>query len=83
MKKQILRKCLSTNKVYPREELFRIVKTPEGEIKLDLSNRLNGRGVYLLKDKEAINKAKGKDLISRAFEKKCDLSIYDEMINLL
>ena len=34
-----------------------IVKTPEGEVKIDLTGKLNGRGAYLKKDKEVIEKA--------------------------
>jgi predicted RNA-binding protein YlxR (DUF448 family) len=41
----------------PKRELVRVVKTPEGEIKLDLSGKLNGRGAYICNSIECLKKA--------------------------
>ena len=54
MKKEILRKCISTGEIKNRNLLFRIVKTPTGDIKVDFTYRANGRGAYISKNKEAI-----------------------------
>ena len=48
-KKIPLRKCVATNNQFPKKEMFRIVRTPEGEIKIDLTGKLNGHGAYLSK----------------------------------
>ena len=58
-KKIPMRRCLATYKSYPKKELFRIVRTPEGEIKVDdEKGKLNGRGAYLSKNIEAIKIAR-------------------------
>ena len=77
MKKEILRKCISTGEIKNRNLLFRIVKTPTGDIKVDFTYRANGRGAYISKNKEAIEIAKKKKLLSKALE--CNISdeIYD------
>ena len=43
-KKLALRMCIVTREMKTKKELLRIVKTPSGEIKLDYSGKLNGRG---------------------------------------
>ena len=43
-KKIPMRQCCGCNNMKPKSELVRVVKSPEGEISLDLSSRKNGRG---------------------------------------
>ncbi|MBO8462026.1 MAG: YlxR family protein [Firmicutes bacterium] len=83
MKKEILRKCISTGEIKNRNLLFRIVKTPTGDIKVDFTYRANGRGAYISKNKEAIENAKKKKLLSKALE--CNISdeIYDYLLTLV
>lgn len=57
MKKIPTRKCLATGQLFPKEELFRVVRTPSGEVELDMTSKANGRGAYISKS-EAILKAK-------------------------
>lgn len=83
MKKIPLRKCLITKESFPQKELFRIVRTPNNEVYLDSSYRINGRGAYLQKSLEVINEAKKKKVLDRALEIKVPDEIYDRMINFL
>ena len=53
MKKTPMRRCLATNESFPKKDLLRIVRTPEGEVKVDLSGKLNGKGAYISKSMEA------------------------------
>lgn len=78
----VKRCCLVTHQILDRENLFRVVKTKDNEIKIDLSYSIQGRGAYILKDIAVISKAKNKDLLSRALRHKVDKSIYDELIEL-
>ena len=66
-----------------RNLLFRIVKTPTGDIKVDFTYRANGRGAYISKNKEAIENAKKKKLLSRALECNIDDEIYDYLLTLV
>ena len=58
MKNIPTRKCLATNEVFPKKDLFRVVRTPSGEVILDMTGKANGRGAYISKSIEAIDKAK-------------------------
>ena len=75
MKKIPMRLCLATNQPFPKKEMFRVVRTPEGEVKLDLVGKMNGRGAYISKSKEAIELAKAKKVL----EKKLEIAIPDEV----
>lgn len=82
-KKIPTRTCTVTREKYPKIELIRIVRTKEGEVKIDLTGKLNGRGAYLKKDKEVIEKAKNTKILERHLETKIDGSIYEELLSLI
>lgn len=83
MKKISLRKCLVKKIMLPKEDLLRIVKNKDGEIKVDPSFVLPGRGAYLSKDKQIIEIARKRKALDRAFSTQVDESIYDELIKLV
>lgn len=76
IKKIPMRMCTGCKEMKPKKELIRVVKTAEGEIKLDVTGKLNGRGAYICKDKECLKKARKSDAFSRAFETKVSEDIY-------
>ena len=80
-----LRRCVVTNEQYPKMELFRIIRTPEGNVVVenDLKGKTNGRGAYLKKDIEVINKAKKSKILDKKLEVSVPDSIYEELINKL
>lgn len=80
MKKTILRKCLATNTMYPKDSLLRVVKNKAGEIYFDPTDKAPGRGAYILKSKDAIMLAKKKHALDRAFQVKVDEKIYDDLL---
>ena len=57
VKKIPLRTCVVTKERFPKNELLRIVRTPDNEIKIDLTGKLNGHGAYIKKDLEVLEKA--------------------------
>ena len=68
MKKIPMRRCLATNESFPKKELLRIVRTPEGEVKVDQTGKLNGKGAYLSRSEEALAIARKKKVFDRALE---------------
>ncbi len=82
-KKVPLRKCVATNAQFPKKEMFRIVRTPEGEVKIDLTGKLNGHGAYLSKSMEAIELSRKKKILDRYLEAEVKDEVYDELIKLL
>lgn len=79
MKKIPMRRCLATNESYPKKDLLRIVKTPEGDIKVDVSGKINGKGAYICKKIEALNIAINKKVLEKALEVDIPESIYNEI----
>ena len=79
MKKIPMRRCVATMTQLPKKELVRIVRTPEGLVKVDLTGRSNGRGAYLAKTTEAIEIAKKKGALARALECEIPQEVYDEL----
>ena len=82
-KKAILRTCVVTRESLEKKDLFRVVRTPEKTVIIDLKGKANGRGAYLKKDKEVILKAKKSKILDKQLEVAVPDSIYDELINLL
>ena len=76
-KKIPMRSCVVTKEKLPKQELLRVVRTPEGIIIVDDTLKANGRGCYLKKDLEVIKKAETSKVLDRHLETKIPLEIYD------
>lgn len=79
MKKIPMRRCLASGESLPKKELLRIVRTPEGEVKVDATGKLNGKGAYLKKSMDALELCKKKNLLSKALEVNVDEEVYKEI----
>lgn len=77
MKKIPMRRCVATMEQYPKKELIRVVRTPNGEVVIDESGKQNGRGAYLKKSMEALQLAKKKKALSRALECEIPEEVYE------
>lgn len=82
-KKLVLRTCVCSKEVCEKKDLFRIVRTPEGDVIVDTRGKANGRGAYLKKDKEIILKAQKCKVLDKKLEVEVPASIYEELIGLL
>ena len=81
MKKIPMRSCVITGEKLPKKDLIRVVRTPEGSVIVDLSGKANGRGAYLKKDIDTINKARNSKILNKKLEVEIPDSIYDELIS--
>lgn len=63
----------------PKKELVRVVKTPEDEILMDLTGRMNGRGAYICRDVECLKKARKSKRIEKSFQCSIPDEVYDKM----
>ena len=82
VKKVPLRTCVITKESLPKQELLRIVRTPEMEVKVDETGKLNGRGAYIKKSLEVLEKAKKSKLLEKRLECSIDESVYEEIKNI-
>lgn len=79
IKKIPMRTCVITKEKLPKKELIRVVRTPEGNVIVDLTGKANGRGAYLKKDLETIEKAKTSKLLCKHLEVDIPDEIYEEL----
>ena len=82
-KKIPLRMCVVTKERYEKKELLRVVRTPDGDIFIDKSGKQNGKGAYIKKDREVINKARKNKALDRALEVSIPDTIYEEIISII
>jgi predicted RNA-binding protein YlxR (DUF448 family) len=81
--KQPQRTCLGCRQVKAQSELIRFVRSPEGEILVDLKGRLPGRGAYLCNSRDCMMAAVNRQQFNRAFRSECqpaDLSTLIERV---
>ena len=83
VKKIPLRTCVITKEKFPKNELLRIVRTPEGKIEVDLTGKLNGHGAYIKKDKDVVIKATKNKSLERYLETPIEPTIYEEIIKII
>lgn len=82
-KKIPMRSCIITRERLEKSQLIRIVKTPEGQVKVDLSGKMNGRGAYIKKDINVIEKASKENQLSRALQAEIPKEIYAELKEMI
>ncbi len=83
MKKIPLRKCIGCNESKPKSDLIRVVRTTDGNIEIDETGRVNGRGAYICKNKDCFNKAEKADKISKALETEVTKEKYESLKELI
>ena len=83
VKKIPMRTCVVTNERFPKGELLRIVRTPEGDVKADLTGKLNGHGAYIKKDEETLNKAIKNKALERHLECTITNEVYEEIRKII
>ena len=78
-KKIPLRKCTGCGEMKPKKELVRVVRSPEGEVQLDLTGRKAGRGAYVCHELACLQKARKAKRFERAFDCAIPEAVYDAM----
>ena len=80
MTNSIQRMCISTREIKDIKDLFRVVKTPSGNILIEEDKHLHGRGAYISKNIEAIKIAQKKKLLNKALRTNVPDSVYEELL---
>lgn len=78
-KKKPARRCMACNEQKEKNELLRIVRTPEKKIELDLTGKKNGRGAYICKNENCLNKIIKSKRLENILEIQIDPSFYEEI----
>ncbi len=83
MKKIPLRTCVVTREELEKKDLIRVVRTPNGTVEIDETGKLNGRGAYLKRDIDVINKAEKNKILNKHLEVEVNQEVFEELKRLI
>ena len=78
-KKIPLRQCVGCQEMKSKLELIRVIKTPEGEVTLDATGRMNGRGAYLCKNSDCLKKLRKTKGLERSLKIAIPQEVYEKL----
>ena len=73
------RMCISCREMSDKNALVRVVKTKDGEFKVDTTGKMSGRGAYVCPDPACLKKARKSRALERAFETAIPPEVYDAL----
>ena len=73
-----MRMCIACREMKPKKEMYRVVKNADGEICVDLTGKMAGRGAYICVADECQKKLTDKKLLHKAFAANVELSVYQK-----
>ncbi len=78
-KKIPMRLCIGCGEMKDKRTMMRVVKTPEDTFVLDVTGKKNGRGAYVCKDKDCLNKAIKSKGLERSFKMSIPKEVYAKL----
>ena len=78
-KKVPVRMCAGCGGRFDKRDLVRVVRTPQGDVQLDLTGKMAGRGAYVCHDVACLQRARKTRALERAFETAIPPEVYDAM----
>ena len=73
------RTCIGCNEKKEKKDLIRIVKSQDGVISVDTTGKANGRGAYICKSEQCLEKAIKTKRLERSLKEKIDSKIYESL----
>ncbi len=74
------RQCMGCRERKPKRELLRVVRQTDGNVVLDFSGKVNGRGAYVCPSTECLKKAQKTRALERCLETEIPQEVYDRML---
>ena len=78
-KKIPMRRCLGCMESFPKKELIRVVRKPDGEVALDFRGKVSGRGAYVCPNEDCLKRARKSRALERAFSTQIPPEVYDAL----
>ena len=69
------RQCMGCRERKAKKEMIRVVRMTDGNVSLDFSGKLNGRGAYICPNPECLKKAQK----AKSLERSLEVSIPEEV----
>lgn len=79
MKKIPMRMCTGCMEMKPKKDLIRVVKNNEGEISIDLKGKKPGRGAYVCRNEECLQKSFKSKRLNKNLEADISEEIYSQL----
>ena len=79
VRKTPTRRCTGCGEHFPKNTLIRVLRTPEGEVILDLTGKKSGRGAYICKSAQCLKKARKARRLETSLECPISDEIYEKM----
>lgn len=70
---------MGCNQHFPKVELLRVVRAPDGSISLDFSGKKSGRGAYICKNVACLKQARRTRRLARTLECEIPDAVYEAM----
>ena len=83
MKKIPMRMCVVTRERFPKQELIRVVVNKDGIVAVDETGKSNGKGAYIKRDIDVLNKAISTKVLDRTLDVTISDDIYNELRNII
>lgn len=78
-KKMPLRQCVGCGEMKGKRDMIRVLKTAEDQICLDATGKKNGRGAYICRSRECLQKAWKNKGLERSFKMSIPKEVYDTL----
>lgn len=79
VKKVPQRKCMGCMETFPKKDLVRVVRLPDGSVEIDLTGKKSGRGAYICKSKTCLKKA----IKAKRLQTNLEVEISEELLEAL
>ena len=80
MQKKIpMRQCMGCRERREKRQMIRVVRGTDGNVSLDFSGKLNGRGAYICPSMECLKKARKSKALDRSLEVEIPEEVYDRL----
>ena len=73
------RQCMGCRERKAKREMIRVVRMPDGNVSLDFSGKLNGRGAYICPNPECLKKAQKAKSLERSLEVPIPDAVYERL----
>ena len=73
------RQCMGCRERKAKREMIRVVRGTDGQVSLDFSGKLNGRGAYICPDPQCLQKAQKAKSLDRSLEVTIPQEVYDRL----
>lgn len=78
-----MRTCIVTKEKLEKKDLLRIVKNKDGEVFVDETGKANGRGAYIKKTIDTLEKAIKTKILERNLETTISDEVYEEIRKII